>query len=384
MATWLSQISARASSRSAQDRCDVSEFDEREIERKSSPNAKSFAVRHRAQDNISAGLVAKLGPRMGHAAPPTHVDSTSLYLPQLSDPVLGPISGALTDLGRPAASLASANFLEFGGLSSSTVMIAVFGIGFLIAEGTALSMQGMRGVGIAVITILVASTVSSIVGFAFSALCGALLFHLMDSPIYAVQVMIICSIAIQLLSVATLWRSIDWLSLPIFLAGGVLGVPAGVYMLLHLPTSAYRDVIGVLLIAYGTYLLLRWPTRSLRVGPSWDAGVGFLGGVTGGLAGFPGAFVTIWCGLKGWDKTRQRGVYQPFILCMQPVSLVFICLMRPSSLSATQLDLKTLAFIPAALLGAWLGLRIFKRLSYRQFEIAVNALIVVSGIGLIL
>jgi hypothetical protein len=36
----------------------------------------------------------------------------------------------------------------------------------------------------------------------------------------------------------------------------------------------------------------------------------------GGLAEFPGAFVTIWCGLNGWDKARQRGVYQPFILGM--------------------------------------------------------------------
>jgi uncharacterized membrane protein YfcA len=69
---------------------------------------------------------------------------------------------------------------------------------------------------------------------------------------------------------------------------------------------------------------------------------------------------------------------------MQPVSLVFIYLMRPPSLSATQLDFKTFAFIPAALLGTWLGLRIFKRLSDCQFEIAVNALLIVSGIGLIL
>jgi uncharacterized membrane protein YfcA len=214
-------------------------------------------------------------------------------------------------------------------------------------------------------------------------LSGALLFHLMDSPIYAVQVMIVCSIAVQFLSVATLWRSIDWLSLPVFFAGGVLGVPAGVYMLLHLPTNAYRDVIGTLLIAYGAYLLLRWPTRPLRVGQTWDAAVGFLGGVTGGVAGFPGASVTIWCGLKGWDKARQRGVYQPFILSMQPISLAFIYLMRPSSLSATQLDLKTLAFVPAALLGAWFGLRIFKRLSDRQFEKAVDTLLIVSGIGLI-
>src|SRR4029077_3895834 len=89
-------------------------------------------------------------------------------------------------------------------------------------------------VALTLIAVFVASTVSSIAGFAFSALCGALLFHVIDSPVYAVNVMIVCSIAIQLLSVATLWRSIDWRSLGIFLVGGFPGVPAGVYLLLHL------------------------------------------------------------------------------------------------------------------------------------------------------
>jgi uncharacterized protein len=265
-----------------------------------------------------------------------------------------------------------------------TIVVGIVGLGILIAEGTVLSAQGPRGVAFSLIAVFVASTISSIAGFAFSALCGALLFHLMDSPVYAVQVMITCSIAIQLLSVATLWRSIDWSSLPVFLVGGVIGVPAGVYLLLHLQTSAYRDVIGALLIAYGGYLLLRNPVNKLRTGPLSDACAGFLGGLTGGLAGFPGASVTIWCGLKGWDKARQRGVYQPFILSMQPVALIVIALMRPASASATQLDWKTLAFIPAALLGAWFGLRIFQRLSDRQFELTVNALLIVSGIGLIL
>jgi uncharacterized protein len=266
----------------------------------------------------------------------------------------------------------------------SIIIVGVLGLGFLVAEGAVLSAQGTQGIAVALIAVFVAATVSSIAGFAFSALCGALLFHVIDSPVYAVNVMIVCSIAIQLLSVAALWRSIDWRSLPIFLTGGVLGVPAGVYLLLHLPTGAYRSVIGGLLIAYGGYLLLRWPTWSLRMGPLSDACAGFLGGVTGGLAGFPGAFVTIWCGLKGWDKTRQRGVYQPFILGMQPVTLVVIYLMRPSSSTAPPLDWATLAFVPAALLGAWFGLRIFKRLSDRQFEFVVNALLILSGIGLIL
>ena len=265
----------------------------------------------------------------------------------------------------------------------SMIIVGIVGLGFLIGESAVLSAQGIQGNAYAMIAVFTASTVSSIAGFAFSALSGALLFHLIDNQIYAVHVMIVCSIAIQSLSVAALWRAIDWRSLGVFLIGGFFGVPAGVYLLLHLPTTTYRIVIGSLLIAYGVYLLLRRPICSPRVGPLLDVGAGFFGGITGGLAGFPGAFVTIWCGFKGWDKAHQRGVYQPFILSMQPATLVAIQLMRSSSTQA-QLDWKTFAFVPAALLGAWFGLRIFKRLSEGQFQLFVDALLVVSGIGLIL
>ena len=223
---------------------------------------------------------------------------------------------------------------------------------------------------------------SSIIGFAFSALCGALLFHVIDNPVYAVQVMIVCSIAIQIYCVANLWQSIDWRSLPVFLIGGLPGVPVGAWLLTHLQAGAYRGVLGGLLVAYGAWLLLKRPTRPLRWGPLADLCAGFLGGLTGGLAGFPGASVTIWCALKGWDKAHQRGVYQPFILCMQPISLLAIQLMQPSSPTMARLDWQTFAFIPAALAGAWLGLRIFKRLSDRQFELAVNLLLVLSGVSL--
>lgn len=263
----------------------------------------------------------------------------------------------------------------------SALVIGALGLALVLAEGVMLSMRGEQRAAVALTAILVASAASSIAGFAFSAICGALLFHLMDSPVYAVQVMIVCSIAMQLLSVAALWRSIDWRSLPVFLIGGVFGVPAGAWLLLHLTGGVYRDVIGGLLVVYGGYMLLQRPARPLRTGPIADVGAGFLGGFTGGLAGFPGAFVTIWCGLKGWDKQHQRGVYQPFILCMQPVGLLAIHLMRPAS-SVGELGWNTIAFIPAALLGTWFGLRIFRRLSDRQFQIAVNLLLVAAGAGL--
>jgi uncharacterized membrane protein YfcA len=275
---------------------------------------------------------------------------------------------------------------------ASTFIVAALGLGLVGAEGAMLSVHGHGRTAAVLLAVLLASSASSVAGFAFGALCGAVLFHLMDSRVLAVQVLLVCSIAIQAFSVGTLWRSIDWRSLPGFLTGGFLGVPAGVYLLLHLPSGAYRDTIGVLLIAYGGYQLIayrgyqmpRWRTRALRLGALGDAYAGFLGGLTGGLAASPGAFVSIRCSFKGWDKARQRGVYQPFILIMQPVALLSIHLMRPTSPTATPLDWKTLAFVPAALLGAWFGLRIFKRLSDRQFGIALNVLLIASGVGLIL
>src|SRR5262249_56639305 len=118
-------------------------------------------------------------------------------------------------------------------------------------EGCVLSALGMAPIALALVAVLPASTVSSISGLAFSAVCGAMLFHLMDNPVAAVQAMIVCSIAIQMFSVVALWRTIDWRSLPVFLVGGILGMPAGVYLLLHLQTGMYRDIIGGARLGFG-------------------------------------------------------------------------------------------------------------------------------------
>ena len=76
-----------------------------------------------------------------------------------------------------------------------SVIVGAIGLGFLMAEGALLSANDER-VPALLAAILVAATISSIAGFAFSALCGAFLFHLVDSPVHAVNVMIVCSIAI--------------------------------------------------------------------------------------------------------------------------------------------------------------------------------------------
>jgi uncharacterized membrane protein YfcA len=233
------------------------------------------------------------------------------------------------------------------------------------------------------LAIFMASTTSSIVGFAFSALSGAMLFHLLDRPAHIVESMILCSIAVQFFSDVTLRNSRELKNLSRFLLGGLLGLPLGVYLPIHMSPAVYAKVMGGFLIVYGVYMILRRPIVLRFRNVAAGCAAGFLGGITGGFAGFPGAFVTIWCGFKGWTNNQQRGVYQPFILIMQILALTLILMFNPANSLGNKIDLATLSYIPAAVLGTWCGIAIFRRLTEVQFARSVNLLLIVSGLGLI-
>jgi uncharacterized membrane protein YfcA len=247
-----------------------------------------------------------------------------------------------------------------------------------------LSHEDVPGSAVALSAVLLASTVSSIAGFAFSAVCGAMLLRIMNDPVQVVEVMIVSSIAIQSVSVVALRHDIDWRSLLPFLAGGLIGLPFGLWLLLHLHPLGFKEAVGVLLTAYATYALFKRPVVLAINRKPIDVFIGFLGGITGGLVAFPGAPVTVWCGMKGWDKRRQRGIYQPFILVMQILALGLLAVMRGPVARGASHSFHPLQFVPAALLGTWFGLAIFKRLSDQSFTRLVNVLLLVSGIGLVL
>ncbi|HEY5083612.1 MAG TPA: sulfite exporter TauE/SafE family protein [Rhizomicrobium sp.] len=237
---------------------------------------------------------------------------------------------------------------------------------------------------IIMVSVGLASLVSSLAGFAFSAICGAMLFHVSDNPVQVVQIMIICSIANQAAMTWSSRRDIRWRELGVYLAGGLVGLAAGVWLLLHADRARYAPALGVFLLLYGGYMFLRRPAVIHRQHAVLDFAAGVLGGITGGAAGFPGAFVTIWCGMKGWEKAHQRAVFQPFILIMQVLALLSISFMRHQSAGGAGFDLTDLLFVPISLLGTSAGLALYRRLSDGQFARAVNILLIISGLSYIM
>jgi len=228
--------------------------------------------------------------------------------------------------------------------------------------------------------IFIASCLSSTVGFAFSALAGACVLHLVSDPVEAVQIMMVASIAIQAYCVMGLLQTISWKACAPFLIGGIVMMPAGIYLLFEVHHHTYAVAMGSGLTVYGTYMLFGRPV-SIRAGGAFaNALAGALGGLTGPLAAFPGAFVTIWCGMRGWDKATQRSIYQPYILVMQIVTLMGLTCVGGRISFGTEL----LAYTVPAVAGAYLGLSVFQKLSDSQFQKLVSVALVVAGLALAL
>jgi uncharacterized protein len=265
----------------------------------------------------------------------------------------------------------------FAFFGAAVVVLAVYGSVLSGVGKTTLPLWTMAAV-------FTAAAVSSIAGFAFSAICGAVLFHLLDDPVYAVNIMMICSVGGQALMVWALRRDIVWRSLWAFLAGAALGLPFGLFVLLHSRPATYTAIIGWVLVVYALFMIFRRPVSIHRQHAWLDVVAGVLGGVTGGAAAFPGASVTIWCSFKGWSKERQRGVYQPFILIVQIAAVAGIAASHVGGMVERSFDFSGIAYLPAMLLGSSCGLALFKRLNDRQFALIVNVLLILSGASFVI
>ena len=236
--------------------------------------------------------------------------------------------------------------------------------------------------GIVIAAVFLASLGGSIGGIAFSALCGVVLFRLNLNPVRAVQIMMTCSIANQAVMTWSVRRDIDWPGLSVFLFGGALGLPLGLWLLLHADHQLYTRALGAFLLAYGGYMLARAPAILRVQHPNLDLLAGVLSGITGTAAALPGAPVAIWCSFKSWNKAQQRALFQPFILIMQIVSLVAISLATHTrAMHGNGFALNDLLCVPAGLLGTFIGLALYRQISTRHFAIVLNLLLMAAGIS---
>jgi uncharacterized membrane protein YfcA len=212
-------------------------------------------------------------------------------------------------------------------------------------------------------------------GFAFGVVATSVWLHVI-APIHAAFLVVSIGLVNQIGLSWSLRRTLDARRLSPFLIGGVIGIPIGVALVVKSNPGAIRVALAAFMVAYGVYALARPPLSHVRWGGrAADAAIGFAGGVLGGLAGLSGILPAIWTQLRGWPKDVARGVYQPFILVAHLLSVILLGVVAIDRAGV----MLALAALPAALIGLWLGWRIYGRLDERLFQKLFAALLVVSG-----
>jgi uncharacterized membrane protein YfcA len=224
--------------------------------------------------------------------------------------------------------------------------------------------------------------VSGMAGFAFSAVAGAILFHVFQ-PSEAVPLMMACSVGVQASTLLTLRQHMRWRESLFLIAGGLLAMPIAVFLLQSADTRSLQMAFGGLITAYAAYSLFRPALSHL---PTMDHQgrnmlIGFGGGLIGGLTAMPGALPTIWCDMHGMPKDQQRGLVQPFIAAMQ-VSALVLLLTRHELPSNILIDLAV--SLPPLAAGTMLGVLMFRRINEALFRRIVLIMLLVSGLSLVL
>jgi uncharacterized membrane protein YfcA len=228
------------------------------------------------------------------------------------------------------------------------------------------------------LAIFAGAVVSGFCGFAFSAVAGAVLLHALP-PREAVPLMMICSILVQGACLISLRRHIEWRGSLMLVAGGLFGLPPALYVLLHANPDSFRIGFGLFLAAYACVMLFRPALHYFRAaqGPGYDAAVGLMGGLVGGVTAMPGAIPTIWYDLRGLAKDRQRGLVQPYIASMQIAALAILAARHgvPDALIGDLL----VSLAPLAV-GTLVGLALFGRVSDGPFRRILLGVLLISGL----
>ena len=186
----------------------------------------------------------------------------------------------------------------------------------------------------------------------------------------------------QLIAAITVRRGLHWSRLWPLLAGGLAGIPLGLWLLPRLDAPSFQLAVGLLLALWCPVMLFSNRIPHLQHGGRVADGVaGLAGGLTGAVAGFAGPLPTLWATLRGWDRDTLRTVVQNFNLAMLVVTLA-------AYIATGALAPATAALMPwvagVVLLPVLLGARLYSGLSNEHFKRVVLSLLSLTGIALLL
>ena len=225
----------------------------------------------------------------------------------------------------------------------------------------------------------IAGFVQGLSGFGFG-LTAMTIWAWTLEPRLAAPLAVFGALTGQVIAAVAVRRGFDFARLLPFLAGGLAGVPLGIFILPRLDIPLFKALLGLLLVVMCPLMILSSRLPHVQGGRTGDVLAGLAGGAMGGLGGFTGVVPTLWCTLRGFDKDLQRAVIQNFNLTMLLVAF--------SGYVATGIVTREMVPLfavvaPAMLIPSVLGARLYVALSESGFRQIVLGVLTAGGVALL-
>ena len=232
-------------------------------------------------------------------------------------------------------------------------------------------------IGAAVIA--AASFVQGLAGFGIGLVSLAFLPFLM-SPQHAIVLITLYAAVFIVIIFIPLRRDFTLHGMVELVAGTILATPAGIWLLAGLPPDLLKRLIGlVLLLIVALEWLGLYPER-LR-GRGWGFGAGVAAGILGGAIGTPGPPVILYAAAQDWSPRTVKANIQAFLMINQVVILIGYWW---AGLLDREVWRLTWLFAAPAVIGLVAGMLLFNRLDRERFRRVVFAVLLVSGLVLLI
>jgi uncharacterized membrane protein YfcA len=225
------------------------------------------------------------------------------------------------------------------------------------------------------LAVFVAGIVKGLTGFGFSLMAVPVLVVLLG-PRTAIPVVILLTAFANVLLFMGCRRSASVRRILPLVIAGIATVPVGMYLLLILETTVVKLVAGCVTVIFALAFLagFRRPIRRERNG---FVLAGLMSGTLNGVISTGGPPVILFLTNQGVAKTEFRANLISYFLFL---NLATVPIYFAGGLMSATVGGYAAAFVPAMLLGAFLGSRLLRMVPEKTFRTVALVIVAVAGL----
>ena len=250
----------------------------------------------------------------------------------------------------------------------------------MLAELWAVVQGDWQVLALSSAAIFLAAIVRGFSGFGFS-LLSITAISLILPVAQIVPSIFLLEIAASINLIPGIWREIHWRSLRWLMVGYVIGLPFGTYALIHAPEAPTQIVLGIFVI--GTAILMLRGFR-LEKTPSTatSTATGVASGVLNGAFGIGGPPVVLFYLSAPGAAAIGRASIIFFFLFTDLLGVGYFA--TQDGIVTAQSFVQAALWLPALLIGVWIGAHGFKHMNqdaFRRWVLVILIALAALGIG---